>query len=352
MVTAVDATPSSARRAAKGARVGKAGKAASVARVARIPTMAKAAEAARAAKIAPSPYRKLLWFLSAFVGVEVVVAIILTLLLVLPSNPDLVAGLSTREIVVIEAILFLSGMMSGLSGFGFSAVGAATLLFIPPLTEAPLLQSLSTGNQLLSLERLRADMPSSWRAFWAGPGWPIVGGMPGAYAGIWMLGHLPARQLMTVFGSVLVLYCLYSLFRRAGARLRGFDGPVTGAIVGFIGGAFGGFTAFPGAAVVVWAGLRDLPKVQSRAIVQPYIIMSQLFSLGLIALRQPQWLTGNYLALLLCTLPVVLPGTFCGVTLYRRISDVNFRRISFILLGLSGAALLIKLYGPALAQLL
>lgn len=351
MVTAVDATPSSARRAAKVARTGKATRAASVARVARIPTIAKAAEAAKAAKAAPSPYRKLLWFLSAFVGVEVVVAIILTLLLVLPNKPDLVAGLSTRTIVVIEAILFLSGMMSGLSGFGFSAVGAATLLFIPPLTEAPLLQSLSTGNQLLSLERLRADMPSSWRAFWAGPGWPIVGGMPGAYAGIWMLGHLPARQLMTVFGSVLVLYCLYSLFRRAGTRLRGFDGPVTGVIVGFIGGAFGGFTAFPGAAVVVWTGLRDLPKAQSRAIVQPYIIMSQLFSLGLIALRQPQWLTGNYLALLVWTLPVVLPGTFCGVTLYRRISDVNFRRISFILLGLSGAALLIKLYGPALAQL-
>ena len=340
MVTAVGSTPSnSALRAAKIARAGKVSKA------------ARSGEAARDARPERSPYRKLLWFLSAFVGVEIAVAIILTLLLVLPNQPDLIAGLSTHSIVVIEAILFLSGVMSGLSGFGFSAVGAATLLFIPPVTEAPLLQTLSTGNQLLSLERLRADMPSSWRAFWAGPGWPIVGGMPGAYAGIWMLAHLPARQLMTVFGSVLVLYCLYSLFRRSGARLRGFDGPVTGAIVGFIGGAFGGFTAFPGAAVVVWTGLRDLPKAQSRAIVQPYIIMSQLFSLGLIALRQPQWLTGHYLALLLCTLPIVLPGTFCGVTLYRRISDVNFRRISFILLGLSGAALLIKLYGPALAQL-
>lgn len=338
MVTAVGATPSSSvRRAAKAARAGK---------------VANVGKAGNVARTEHSPHRKLLWFLSAFVGVEVVVAIILTLLLVLPNKPDLVAGLSTRNIVVIEAILFLSGLMSGLSGFGFSAVGAATLLFIPPVTEAPLLQTLSTGNQLLSLERLRADMPSSWRAFWAGPGWPIVGGMPGAYAGIWMLAHLPARQLMTVFGSVLVLYCLYSLFRRSGARLRGFDGPVTGAIVGFIGGAFGGFTAFPGAAVVVWAGLRDLPKAQSRAIVQPYIIMSQLFSIGLIALKQPQWLTGNYFALLLWTLPFVLPGTFCGVTLYRRISDVNFRRISFILLGLSGAALLTKLYGPMLARLL
>jgi uncharacterized membrane protein YfcA len=166
-----------------------------------------------------------------------------------------------------------------------------------------------------------------------------------------MLSHLPAKQLMTVFGSFLVLYCIYSLFRPAGARLRGFDGPVTAAIVGFIGGAFGGFTAFPGAALVVWAGLRDLPKAQSRAIVQPYIIMSQLFSLGLIALQHPQFLSGRYFALLVWTLPVVLPGTFCGVTLYRHISDVNFRRISFILLGLSGAALLIRLYAPVITSL-
>ena len=289
---------------------------------------------------------KILWLLAA-----VTVAIVTTLVLATPNNPDVVAGFTTHELVLIDSILFLSGMMSGLSGFGFSAVGAATLLFMPPVTEAPLLQTLSTGNQLLSLERLRADMPRSWRSFWAGPGWPIVGGLPGAYAGIWMLSHLPARQLMTVFGGALVLYCVYSLFRAEGARLRGFDGRLTGAIVGFIGGAFGGFTAFPGAAVVVWTGLRALPKVQSRAIVQPYIIMSQLFSLALIALQHPQYLSGHYWALLLWTIPAVLPGTFCGVTMYRRISDVNFRRISFCLLGLSGAALLIRLYGPMLTRL-
>src|SRR5262249_40865599 len=130
MVTAVGATPSSSvRRAAKVARTGKgadvarAGKGADVARaahVARTGKVARSAHVAKTARTEHSPYRKLLWFLSAFVGVEVVVAIILTLLLVLPNKPDLVAGLSTRNVVVIEAILFLSGLMSGLSGFRFS----------------------------------------------------------------------------------------------------------------------------------------------------------------------------------------------------------------------------------------
>ena len=301
---------------------------------------------AGAAKVERWSSPKTLWLLSVLFA-----AVVVTVILAIPNRPGVAAGLSTRELVGIDCILFLSGVMSGLSGFGFSAVGAATLLFIPPITEAPLLQTLSTGNQLLSLERLRADMPNSWRSFWDGPGYPILGGLPGAYAGIWMLSHLPARQLMTVFGSVLVLYCVYSLFRTAGARIHGFGGPVAGMIVGFIGGAFGGFTAFPGAAVVVWAGLRNLPKTQSRAIVQPYIIMSQLFSLALIALQHPDYLSGHYWVLLLWTLPAVLPGTFCGVTLYRRISDINFRRISFFLLGLSGAALLVRLYAPAVVKL-
>ena len=266
------------------------------------------------------------------------------------NSGTLVAGLSVGELTSVDLILFSSGLMSGLSGFGFSTVGAGCLLFLQPITQAPLLQTLSTGNQLLSLKQLREDMPKSWKGFWEGPGFCILGGMPGAFAGIWMLSHLPAEQLMKIFGTLLVLHSIYSIFKPAGAKLRGFASPVTGAIVGFIGGAIGGFTAFPGAAVVVWTSLRELPKAQSRAVVQPYIFMSQIFSLILIALLHPNYLSYRYWLLLLLTLPVVLPGTAIGVMLYRRISDVNFKRVSYLLLGFSGLAVLLKIYGPLLAS--
>ncbi len=299
--------------------------------------------AATVVKAENTSSRRTIWFLGGLA-----LATLATVLFVVPNNPDVAAGFSTRELVAIEAILFLSGTMSGLSGFGFSAVGAATLLFMPPVTEAPLLQTLSKANQLLSIEQLRHDMPKSWKQFWAGPGYCIIGGIPGAYVGIWMLSHLPAMQLMTVFGSILVAYSLYSLFKPAGLVLKGCDGPIASLIVGFIGSAFGGFTAFPGAAVVVWLGLRGVSKERNRAIVQPYIIMSQIFSLILIATQHAEYFNHRYWVLLLWTLPAVLPGTLSGVMMYRRISDVNFRRISFMLLGLSGAALLIRIYLPSL----
>ncbi|UFS71522.1 sulfite exporter TauE/SafE family protein [Geomonas sp. RF6] len=294
----------------------------------------------------------LLWILLPFVAVAVVFR--------LYSSLDIkatVAGFSTDDMMLIETILFFSGVMSGLSGFGFSAVGAATLLFMSPVLEAPLLQTLSTCNQLLSVKQLRADMPSfgtpeAWKNFWDGPGFCILGGVPGSCLGIWLLSHLPGRQLTTAFGGLLVLYAIYSIFKPAGAKLKGFDGPITGTVVGFIGGALGGFTAFPGAAVVVWTGLRDLPKTQNRAIVQPYIIMSQLFSLALVATLHPEYLSHDYWMLLLASLPAVLPGTLCGLFLYKRISDVNFRRVSFLLLGLSGMALLLKNFGSILTRML
>lgn len=294
-------------------------------------------------KPAQGPISKAMWTVVAVLCLVLVAAAVTT-----RNSETTVQGFHIGELIAIELILFLSGLMSGLSGFGFSAVGAATLLFMAPKVEVPLLQTLSTGNQLLSVEQLREDMPKSWGGFWRGPGFCILGGIPGAFAGVWALTHLPAKQLMTAFGTFLVLYCVYSMLKPVGTKIQGFDGPITATIVGFIGGTIGGFTAFPGAAVVVWTGLRDLPKSQNRAIVQPYIIMSQLFSLTLLALHHQ--LGHTYLVMLLLTLPAVLPGTAGGVMLYRRISDVNFKRVSFLLLGLSGAALLIKIYGAVLLK--
>lgn len=275
---------------------------------------------------------------------------ILAIIAACPTTPNALAGLSLRELASIEAIVFLSGVMSGLSGFGFSAIGAASLLFLSPVLQVPLFQALSTGNQLLSVGQLRADMPKSRKALWAGPGPCMLGGAVGVPIGIWLLSHLPATQLMVVFGVLLCAYATYSMLRPASFKLRGYSGPGWGAAVGFIGGVVGGFTAFPGAAVVVWTGLRGLPKAQHRAVVQPYIIVSQIYSLGLVALLHPMYLSGQFWTLLALSLPVVVPGTLTGLAIYRRTSDLNFKRISYLLLGLSGLALLAKILGPILKR--
>jgi uncharacterized membrane protein YfcA len=252
------------------------------------------------------------------------------------------SGFSPETLAALLVIVGASALMSGLSGFGFSAIGALSLLLLPPKLGVPLLMALSAANQLLSIRQLRADMPPI-RYWWPeGPGPYLVGGLIGVPAGLWILDALPSSTLMALFGAFLVIYSTYSLLSQAPLRVPPNRGWLASSLVGAIGGVIGGFTAFPGAAVIVWSRLRQLPKRESRAIVQPYILVLQGVSLVLLALHHPQTFNSTFWSLLLMTLPVALPGTVLGVYCYRYLSDVNFRRVTFVLLGVSGAGLLFK----------
>src|SRR5579862_6437642 len=92
---------------------------------------------------------KFLWF-----TIGVVVALLIAATFLLPNSANLVAGFSLRQVIYLESVFYFAGLMSGLSGFGFSGVGAASLVLLPPVLGTPLLQALSTANQLLSVGQL------------------------------------------------------------------------------------------------------------------------------------------------------------------------------------------------------
>ena len=94
--------------------------------------------------------------------------------------------------------------------------------------------------------------------------------------------------------------------------------------------------------MVVWTGLRNLSKAQSRAIVQPFILTLQILSLVTNGMQHPKNFGMPFWILLTLMIPVVLPGTLTGVWLYHRVSELDFKRACFILLGIAGVGLLIK----------
>ena len=259
---------------------------------------------------------------------------------------SVIAGeFSLATILALVCILGASALMSGLSGFGFSAIGALCLWLLPPKLGVPLLMSLSTANQLMSIGQLQADL-KPWREWWPdGPAPYLAGGFIGVPAGLAILHSLPTSTLMAIFGGFLLAYATYSMLKPASLEVSGKSGWLAASLVGLAGGVIGGFTAFPGAAVVVWSGLRRLPKRESRSIVQPYILGMQLLSLAMLAVKHPETFDRTYWALLVITVPIVLPCTLLGVNLYKSLSDVNFRRITYMLLGTSGLGLLIKAAG-------
>jgi uncharacterized protein len=253
-------------------------------------------------------------------------------------------GFTLDKFVELWAILFFSGLICGISGFAFSSIGNLSQLLIPPITAVPMLQGLSIFNQLTSITKLRNDMPRKFRDWFPyGPGPAILGGLVGVQAGVWILNNLPGPILTLAIGILVCIYSLYSTFKPAGFILRGYDGPAAGVAVGAVGGAIGGFTAFPGLAVVMWTGLRNtLTKAQTRAIVQPFIVFLQLAALVTNASQHPERFGKSYWIMLALTIPAVLPGTLSGVWIYHKLSEVNFKRVVFILLMLVGATLVLK----------
>jgi uncharacterized membrane protein YfcA len=244
-------------------------------------------------------------------------------------------------IAFLLSILGISAVTSGLSGFGFSAIGAASLWILPPQVGVPLLMALSTANQTMSLRQLRTELKPI-REWWPdGPAPFILGGILGIPIGLHILHALPTSGLMVAFGTFLVVYALYSTFDSPTHRqpIAGWRVPV---FIGVLGGIIGGFTAFPGAAVVLWIGRQRLPKQESRAIVQPYIFAMQLVALAMLAIHRPSTFDAQFWSLFAAAVVVVLPGTFLGVRIYRSLSDINFRRVCFALLGMSGLAILCK----------
>ncbi len=250
-------------------------------------------------------------------------------------------GLTPTAAGVVAFVLFLAGIVSGLSGFAFSAVAASVLWLLPPLQAVPLIMLLSVCNQLLSVGKLRQEM-----MLWSTGGREgalayIAGGFVGVPVGLALLQTLPASTFAGGLGLFLITYSVLVLLKPDTLRIT-LSGWKPAVAVGAAGGIIGGFSAFPGSMPVVYLGLRGLSKVETRGITQPYILALQLISLSILALTHSTIFNIQFWLLWGLTLPAVLLGSSAGVALYRRMSEVNFRRAVLILLIVSGASLLAK----------
>ncbi len=253
------------------------------------------------------------------------------------------------SVPLLVAIYAAAAVFSGLSGFGFSAVGALSLIVLPPPLGVALLMVLSVAAQAFSYGSLATELRPHRGAWHRRDGvMPyLVGGVIGLPVGLALLTSLGARPLMAGLGLLLVVYAGWSLRRPAGAvlqaQVRARVSSVRSALlVGAAGGVVGGFAAFPGSALVVWNGIVGRTKEQSRALTQPYILFMQVLALLLLVAVRPQLFDATFWALLAVALPGTLLGNGLGVAIYRRTGDLGYRRITLIALGLSGAGLLLK----------
>ena len=229
--------------------------------------------------------------------------------------------------------VFLGGLVSGISGFAFSAIaGAIIFQFYPPNFAVPLMMASALIAQLYGLFKLRKSM--EWRR-----SIPLIaGGVAGMPLGLYALHSVDVHSFRVGFGIFLIAYASYMLFWPSKAAVREFGGGITKAVIGFAGGVVGGLTAFPGALPTMWCDLRGLPKDAKRGITQPFIATMQFFGFFLVALHGD--LSAELLQNIGYCLPALIAGTVLGLAAFGRVNDVAFRRIVLVALLVSGVALL------------
>lgn len=256
---------------------------------------------------------------------------------------SLPASLDAGTLAVLAAIYAAAAVFSGLSGFGFSAIGALTLIVVPPQLGIAMLMALSLFTQATSLGTLRREVRSH-NVHWRRGFLPYAaGGVLGLPIGLEILAHAPTRMLVLGLGCLLVAYAAYAVLKPRSPRMEHRETGLGGALaVGAIGGMVGGFSAFPGCALVVWTGLKNLPKEQGRALTQPFILVMQAIALAMVAWARPAMFDARLVSLLLPSMPIAWAFNRLGLEIYKHTSQVNYRIVTLAALGLAGASLVLK----------
>ena len=229
--------------------------------------------------------------------------------------------------------VFAGALVAGLIGFAFSAIAGAILLhFADPIAAVPLLLVCSITTQCMSIAKL-------WRTIdWQGCLLLVAGGIVGIPVGGYLLQTLPPGAFVAAFGSFLACYSLYLLLHPP-AHIRGPRRSID-MLAGLVGGITGGAAAFPGAIPTIWCGLRGLSKDEQRGLVQPFILVMQVLTVGYFS--RIGIITSDSLATFAFCAPAVVLGTLAGLGLYRRVNDAAFRTLTLVFLLISGALLVTR----------
>jgi uncharacterized membrane protein YfcA len=239
-------------------------------------------------------------------------------------------GAVDQRIFLLVLVMVGAGFVSGLAGFGFSFIAAPGLFLFAPRELFPLLLLISLMTQVVSIWSLRASMVPIRRWWPDGPLPFVVGAALGVPGGLWLLYNLDAETLSELVGIVILGYAAWSLFappRKIAALLA----TPARVLTGILGGVVGGFTAAPGSVVAIWGTLTGIAKERQRAILQPFIVCTQLFTL-IQQVFQPGGIPLPILVFAAALAPVVIPANLIGVRLFRRIDDAAFKKIVLLLL--------------------
>lgn len=228
------------------------------------------------------------------------------------------------------------GLINGLAGFGTALFALGFWLHIlPPAHAVATVVVMGFVSGLQGLWIVRAAIKAEPRRLARF----ILPGLLGIPLGVAVLALISAEFLTITIAVFMLLYGSFFAFRRTLPKLsRTYPG--VDVFIGFLGGILGGAASLSGALPTMWCAMYPWAKSETRAVLQPYNVV--ILGLTMVTFA----LTGIYDADLLKLIAIALPVTMVfaqiGITLFKRLSDNQFRRLIIGLMFVSGFILMAR----------
>ncbi|MBV8407323.1 MAG: sulfite exporter TauE/SafE family protein [Alphaproteobacteria bacterium] len=227
----------------------------------------------------------------------------------------------------------VGGFVNGLTGTGYALVSLGFWLqAMSPVHAAPLVALCSVLGHVQSL-------PSIWHGVRWPRLWPfLLAGLLGVPLGTLLLERVSVPPLKLGVGLLLIVYSSWMGLVRRPPTITG-GGRLADAAAGFLGGVMGGMASLSGPAPVIWVQLRGWSRDEQRGVNQPFNMA--ILATALVSAAVADLLDRQYLVWAIIALPTTIVGARLGLLLYGRIGERGFRRLVLVLLGFSGASLIV-----------
>lgn len=244
--------------------------------------------------------------------------------------------MSTETIVFLMLGAAAGGFINGLSGTGTALFALGFyLVVLDPITAVAIVALMSVLAGLQGLWIVRAQIMAEPRRVLRF----ILPGLVGVPLGLSLLNAIDASTLRFGIATMLILYGGYFGFRSA---LPAFSKrtPVADMLVGLSGGVLGGAAGMSGALPAIWISLRAWTKSEARALLQSYNVVILSTTISLLFFKGAYDRTA--VTALLIVVPTGLIAAQIGIAVFRRISDMTFRRMLILLTLMMGVGVLIS----------
>ncbi len=259
--------------------------------------------------------------------------------------------LITADTPGLLAVAFTVGIVIGLTGMGGGALMTPALIFlgIPPTTAvANDLVAASINKTVGAAVHWRTGSPNLRLA-----GWLILGSVPFAFAGAWIIDALGSDGeqqsfLKLAIGVTLLITATTYVFRMYLELARGIEDdpdrpdpvirPVPTVLVGAVGGLLVGITSVGSGSLIMVCLLLLYPLLSPRKLVGTDLV--QAIPLVLSASISHVLVSGVDWSVLMPLIVGGTPGTFLGARLSGIVSQSVTRRGIAMVLTLTGLAML------------